>query len=719
MKYRIPVIAICAFAAVVVTASAVRAQPLSPPQAPRYPSAHRSGIIDDYGGVRVADPYRWLEDVTAAETRAWVDAENAVTASFIAQLPASSRQALRDRLTQFWKYPRLRPPFAGGDRLFYYENSGSDNAATLYVQDRPDVAPRVLLDPNALWPDGSTAVVAASASPDGKYLAYALSARGSEWWELRVRDVRSGQDVADTVRGVRHGRPAWTNDDRGFFYVRTGADTAWRMANPFAPVRGERVFYHHVGDRQADDQLIYERTDHPDWRLDVTVSEDGQYAVITTRRGLDPNNRVVFVDLDKPRRPNVGAPVVTLVDLPDARYEFVSSEGSIFYLLTTKDAMRGRVVGVDINAPHQSRWLTVVRETWDALVDARRAGDRIVAHRVHDSHSLVQLYALDGSARGEIHLPSVGTVTEITGRARDQEFYYGFTSYLVPQTIFRYDLETRSPASYKDARTDIDLSNYETRELFFTSVDGTRIPMSVSARRDIVLDGSHPTLLAVNGAFGQSFLPTFSPEIATWIDRGGVFAVANVRGGGEYGRAWHEAGRAGRKKTTVNDVIAAADFLIGQRYTRSAALAITGRAHGGLAAAAAVVQRPDLFSAVLIDGGVLDMARFDRFGAGWSWIGEYGAPSDPAQLAMLLSYSPLHAVREGTRYPATLITTSDRDGGVSPMHSYKMAAALQGAQPAGAPPVLLRVERNAGATAAIDAATDRLAFFALVLGLAR
>lgn len=720
MKCRIPAIAIVAHLATALALAAQQQAPPSQAPAPHYPPARRSASVDEVGGVRVADPYRWMEDVTSAETRSWIDAENAVTASYLAQLPAATRQRLRDRLTQFWTYPKLRPPFGGGERSFFYENSGIENHAALYVQDRKETAPRVLLDPNVLARDGSVAIVTEAASPDGKYLAYVTARRGAAWRDVRVRDVRSGQDLPDSVRGVRHGQPAWTNDERGFFYVRTGPDSAATMANPLGIVRGERVFYHQLGEKQHADQLVYERRDHPDWMLDVTVSEDGQYAVITARRGVERNNSVYFIDLDRPRRPNIGAPIVTLVDVADARYEFVSSQGSLFYLLTTKDAPRGRVVGVDINAPQQTRWLTVVRETFDALVAARRVDDRVVAHRIRDAHSILELYALDGAARGEVHLPSVGTVSELSGRERDREFYFAFTSYLVPPTIFRYDLETRAAVSHKDARTEPDLSNYETTDLFYSTADGARVPMSISARRDMVLDGSHPAILAVHGALGEVFLPTFSPEVATWLDLGGVYAVAHVRGGGEYGRAWHDQAIGARKQTTVNDVIAAAEFLVAQRYTRASTLVIAGRGHGGLAAAAAMIQRPRLFGAALLDGAPTDMARFDRLATGWSWIPEYGSPTEPAQLAALVAYSPLHAVRDGAAYPATLMTVGESDGRVPPVHSYKLVAALQAAQPNG-PPALLRVERDAGSALSIrqqiDVAADRLAFLAMALGL--
>ncbi len=693
------------------------------PPAPRYPPTHRGAQVDDIHGIHVADPYRWLEEIASADVRSWVSAQNAATEAYLSQVP--NRQHIRDRVAEFWNYPKLRSPFVAGDRQFYYENRDVKNQPVLYVQDRVKTPPHVLLDPNALSVDGIIAVAHEASSPDGRYLAYGLTTRGSEWEEVHVRDVNSGRDVADTLRGIRHAAVAWTHDNRGFFYVRSDGDSTARASNPLGPEHAERVLYHRLGERQSNDQVILERPDHPDWLLAVTVSQDGQYAVISAKRGTDQRNRLFFVDLDRPKRPNVRAPVVTLFDMPDAKYDFVASRGSLFYLLTTKEAPRSRVVAVDINAPGSSRWTTVVHETYDALVDARLVGDRMVAHRLHDASSVLELYALDGGPRGDVQLPSAGTVADITNGRNDEDFYFSFSACAVPPTIFRYNLETRTLTSYKDARLETDLSNYETTQRFFTSSDGMRVPMFITARHDLVLDGSHPTLLVGDGAFANSMTPTFSPEVAAWLDMGGVYAVANVRGGGEYGRAWHDEGMLARKQTSFDDFIAAAELLIGQRYTRPSLLAIGGQGSGGLLAAGALVQRPQLFGAALIDGGILDVARFDKFTIGWAWTAEFGSPNDAPQLKYLLGYSPLHNVHDGVRYPAVLVTAGEHDDRVAPVHSYKFAAALQAAGPGGGSPALLRVDHETGngdgmaIRKQIELAADRIAFLAAVLGVGR
>jgi prolyl oligopeptidase len=702
---------------------AMGAQTASPPL--KYPVTLRGAESDEVSGVRVADPYRWLEAVTTPEVRNWLAAQDAVTESYLTQIPR--RAELTDRVRRFALYPKLRAPFGGGERLFYYENSGLENQPALYVQDRHDTPARVLIDPNAFSHDGLIAIVDQAASPDGRYLAYAVSTQGSAWREVRVRDVRSGQDLSDELRGIKDSPLSWTRDERGFFYVGFDGGAA-PPANPLAPDSRQRLYYHRIGQRQADDRLVFEARDHLDWRLRADVSEDGQYLVIAARPGAGSElpNRVYFIDLDNPKRPNLGAPIVKLFDTGDALYEFISSDGPLFFIRTTKDAPRARVVAVDINSPDPDHWTTVVRETYDPLIGALRVDDRIIAHRLHDAHSVLELYSFDGGARGVVPLPGsgIGTVTEINGRGDDREFYFAYSSVLQPPSIYRYDLDGKSPISYRSARPDTALAQYETSQFFFSSKDGTRVPLFITARRGIALDGTHPTLLSGEGAFHASSTPTYSPLVAAWLESGGVYAVANVRGGGEDGRAWHDAATGARKQTSFDDFIAAAEFLVDQRYTRPSLLAIAGRGNGGLLVGAAMTQRPDLFAAALIDAGLLDMVRFNRFTVGGAWTREYGSPENPSDLRALLGYSPLQRLKAETSYPATLVTVGDHDEVFTPIHSYKFAAALQASQ-AGAAPVLLRVVNNTGfgpgtplaIELAIDA--DRLAFLFGALHLAR
>jgi len=688
----------------------------------KYPVTARSGQADDLNGVRVPDPYRWLENVTAPEVRSWVTAQNAVTESFLAHVPR--RSEIHDLVSRSWRYSKVGAPFAGGERLFFYENSGVENQSALYVQDRPDAAPRVLIDPNAFSGDGLIAIVGQAPSPDGRYLAYSVSTQGSTWRAVRVRDVRLGQDIGDELQGLKDAPLAWTADARGFFYTRVDGARPTATSNPLAPDGREEVYYHRLGKPQSDDRLMFEAADHPSWHLRANVSDDGQYLVISASYGFELENRLFLIDLDNPKRPNLGAPIVKLFDAGDAVYEFVGNSGPLFFIRTTKGAPRARLVGVDINTPDENHWTTLVRETYDPLVELRHVDDRLIAHRLHDAHSVLELYGLDGSSRGAINLPGVGSVTAISGHSENREVYFSYASFLQPPAIYRYDLDARNTVPWRETRADSSLAQFETTQLFFTSKDGTRVPMFLTARRGIKLDGSHPALLAGYGAFNVSATPIFSAEVAAWLRLGGIYAVANVRGGGEYGRAWHVAATGAKKQLSVDDFIAAAEFLISQRYTRSSSLAVTGRGAGGLLVGAAITQRPELFGAALIDAGILDMTRFSRFTIGTTWMPEFGSPDRPMDLRALLAYSPLQNVRPDVRYPPVLITVGDRDDAVTPAHSYKFAAALQGASTNSAA-ALLRVDSDVGFGPGVPTSkqvaldNDRLAFLIDALRVAR
>ena len=686
----------------------------------RYPNTLRGTQGDDLNGIHVADPYRWLENVTSPSVQAWLTAQNAFTESYLAQVPG--RSSIRDQVRSAWSYPKIGAPFPGGDRLFFFENSGIEDGAVLYVQDRPDVSPRVLLDPSTMSKDGSVTIVDQAASPDGRYLAYAVSTKGSPWRSVRIRDVRTSQDLPDRIEGIKGGQIAWTRDERGFFYVRTEQPRSG-TANPLAPNGHQRVFYHRVGKPQSDDRAMYDNSEHPDWRLRASVSDDGQYLIIALRPGTEPHNRLYFIDLDNPKRPDLAAPLVKLFDADDALYDFVSNEGPIFLIRTSNSAPRYRLVAVDINIPDPNRWTPIIRETYDPLVSVWRVDDRLVAHRLHDAHSSLELYALDGGARGTVPLPGVGTVTDLRVHSDAREFYFNFESFVQPPSTYRYDLETRNVMPYREQRADDFTARYETTQLFFTSKDGTRVPMFITARRGLTLDAAQPTLLSAIGSLNESATPTFSPEIAVWLELGGIYAVANVRGGGEYGRAWHEAATGQRKQKAVDDFVAAAEFLITQRYTRSKSLGVLAQGFGGLVAGAAATERPDLFGAIAIDGGLFDMARFSRFTDGADWVAEFGSPDRHDDLQALLGYSPLQNVKTGTAYPATLLTARERDDRIVAPHSYKFAASLQAAQTS-ANPVLLRVDFDAGdasrstAIRQITADADRLTFLTQALHVA-
>jgi prolyl oligopeptidase len=496
------------------------------------------------------------------------------------------------------------------------------------------------------------------------------------------------------------------------------------MSNPLAPDGRDQIYYHRVGKPQSDDKLMFETAAHPTWRLSAAVSDDGQYLVISARYGFELQNRLFLIDLDNPKRPNLDAPIVKLFDAGDAVYDFVGNTGPVFFIRTTKGAPWARLVAVDINSADENHWTTLIRETYDPLIELRRVDDRLVAHRLHNAHSVLELYGLDGSSRGTIALPGVGTVTAMSGHAESRELYFSFTSFIQPPAIYRYDLDTRNTVPWRETRPDTSLSQFETTQLFFASKDGTRVPMFITARRGIKLDASHPTLLTGDGAFNVSATPIFSAEAAAWLRLGGIYAVANVRGGGENGRAWHEAATGTKKQVSFDDFIAAAEFLVSQRYTRSALLAVAGRGAGGLLVGAAITQRPELFGAALIDAGILDMTRFSRFTVGATWMPEFGSPDRPSDLRALLAYSPLQGVKPDGHYPPALITVGDHDDEVTPAHSYKFAAALQAAT-ANPAPVLLRVDYDVGFGPGIPTArqlahdSDRLAFLVDALHVAR
>lgn len=697
---------------------AVAAEPAA--TTPRYPATRKVGQTDVYHGVTVADPYRWLENTDAPDTKAWVEAENAVTFAYLAALP--ERGAIRERLTRLWNFPKYGAPFKRGRRYFYSENSGLQNQSVLYVTDAPAKPGRVLLDPNTLSKDGTVALSALAVSSDGRLLGYGTSASGSDWQEFHVRDVASGRDLPDTLRWIKFSGLSWTRDGRGFFYSRYDEPTA---GNALTNVNeNQKLYYHRLGTPQSADALVYQRPDHPDWGFDARVTDDGRYAVITVSQGTDRRNRLYYIDLGDPRLPNVKAPVVKLLDAFDASYDFVDNGGHVFYLRTDNGAPRGRLIAVDLAAPQPARWRTLIAEAPDALDGVTLVGDRFVAEYLEDAHASLRFFSLAGRPLGELPLPGIGTVGGVDGRRGDSEFFYTYTSYLAPTSVYRYDLRTRASTLVKAPTLDFDASRYETRQLFFRSKDGTRVPMFVTAKKGVALDGANPTLLYGYGGFDISLTPSFSPATLVWLEMGGVYAVANLRGGGEYGTEWHEAGTLLRKQNVFDDFIGAAEFLVRERYTSPAKLAIQGGSNGGLLVGAAMTQRPELFGVALPAVGVMDMLRFHKFTIGWAWKSDYGSADDSTQFRALYAYSPLHNLKPDTRYPATLVTTADHDDRVVPGHSFKFAATLQADQAPGGPPVLIRIESKAGHGAGkptskrIEEAADLWAFAAHNLGMA-
>jgi prolyl oligopeptidase len=719
-----------------------------------YPAAARGTQVDVYHGVSIADPYRWLEDTDSPETKAWVEAENKVTDAFLATIP--ERPAIRNKLTQLWNYARYSAPFKEGGRYFFFQNTGLQNQSVLYVQDGRNATPRLLLDPNLLSPDGTIALVDEAASDDGHYLAYSISTSGSDWRELRVRDVNTAHDLPDTVKWVKFSGIAWTHDNKGFFYSRYDEPTSGnKMTNVN---RNHKIYYHRVGRPQSNDDLIYDRPDQPSWLLFGNVTDDGQYLIITVAAGSDIRTRLYFIDLDNPGRPQINNPVVRLIDRFDAVYRFVGNNRTIFYVRTDRNAPKGRVVAVSIDNPREERWNTVVGETKDALVSATMAGDDIVANYLQDAHSSVRFFSASRddrreqrprgqpqqqrtpgniyddtstapvvgrgygqmtgggfTPRGELPLPGIGTVNEINGKQGDDELFYSFTSFVNPTTVYRYDLKSRKSEVLRAPKVAFDPSQYETRQVFYASKDGTRVPMFITAKKGIQLDGTNPTLLYAYGGFNSSQTPSFSPANAGWLEMGGIYAVANLRGGGEYGKDWHEGGMLAKKQNVFDDFIAAAEYLIREKYTSTPKLAIRGASNGGLLIGAVMTQRPELFGAALPEVGVMDMLRFQKFTIGSAWVSDYGSSDDPEQFKYIRAYSPLQNIKPGTCYPPTLAFTADHDDRVVPGHTFKFVATLQAAQSC-ANPILVRIETKSGhgagrpTTKLIDEAADRFAF---------
>lgn len=726
-------------------ALALAAVPLYAQTRLQYPPAAKGTQVDDYHGTSVADPYRWLENPNSPETRAWIEAENALTFGYLGAIP--ERAAIRARLEQAQNYQRYGSGFKAGGRYFYYMNTGLQNQNVLYVQDGRTARARVLLDPNTLSKDGTVALSTVAVSRNGRYITYAVNRAGSDWQEFRVREIDTGKDLPEVIQWAKFTGASWTHDNKGFFYSRYDAPKAGEALT--GVTRNHKLYYHRVGTPQSRDQLIYDRPDQPDWGFDANVSDDGAYLIINVWQGTDTRNRLYFVDLDNPGKPRITAPVVRLIDRFDALYSFAGNDGTNFYVRTDLQAPNGRVVGIDIDNPRQERWYTIVPEGKEALIQAKTVGGRLVASFLQDAHSAIRLYDLPrrqptrgdrrsgmrtgprsdrrggiglGGAVFEIKLPDLGTVDDISGTDDETEMFYTFTSFLRPKSIYRFDTDNRRNEIWKEAKTNIDVSNFETRQVFYSSKDGTRVPMFIVARKDLQLNGSNPTWLHGYGGFDVSETPGFSSVRLVWLEMGGIYASANLRGGGEYGRAWHEGGMLDKKQNVFDDFIAAGEYLIKEKYTSTPKLAIAGGSNGGLLVGAVVNQRPDLFGAALPAVGVMDMLRFHKFTIGWAWTSDYGSSEKPDQFKTLYAYSPLHNIKSGTCYPPTLILTADHDDRVVPGHSFKYAAALQAAQSC-AKPTLIRIDTDAGHGAgkptskSLDEYADRYAFLVKNLGM--
>ena len=665
-----------------------------------YPFAPRDQIVTDYFGTRVPAPYRWMEDMQSPALHRWVAAENQLTEGYLAKIPV--RGWMARRLTQLWNYPKETTPVqVAGSRLFFRRNAGLQNQSVLYVQDSPSATARVLLDPNTLSPDGSVALVDFEPSPDGKYLAYALSTGGSDWETLHVLDVSSGKTLTDTVHWVKFSNTAWTRDDKGFFYSRYPTPPKSNEINQ--QVVDQQLYFHPLGQPQSADRLIYRRPDLPRWIIEAQVSEDGRYVFVSLINGTSPNNELYYADLGSPDRPRIGGKLEPLYTRNDAAYLVVGVEGGTLYLQTTLNASKSRIVATSLANPAPAQWRTVVPEGKDVIQAAGMAAGNIIVQSEMAAISHLTLYTSAGKRLGELALPTLGTVSSVSSRNDSNSIYYGFTSFLYPGRVYRYAVRQGSTQTVFAPKVDIDPSLYETRQVFYTSKDGTRVPMFIVARKDVKLDGRNPTILYGYGGFDITLMPSFAPVLPVWLELGGIYAVPNLRGGGTFGEKWHDAGMLAHKQNVFDDFAWAAKYLIAQGYTSAKRLGIQGYSNGGLLTGASITENPALFGAAYIGHGVLDMLRYQDFSGGALWAPEYGTSGDPSAFKWLHAYSPLDNVRSGTCYPPTLITTSWDDDRVVPMHEFKFTAAIQRAQ-ACANPILLR---TTGATSHTYMPTDK------------
>lgn len=684
----------------------------------RYPNSPKVDQIDKYHGIDVPDPYRWLEDPDSDESKAWIEAQNQVTFDYLQHIP--KRESIKQRLTKLWDYEKYSVPFKEGDRYFYFKNDGLQNQSVLYTLTALDAEPRELLDPNKLSEDGTVALSGLAISEDGAWMAYGLSTAGSDWQEWYVRNIETGEDTTDRLKWIKFSGASWTHDHKGFFYSRYNEPneaTKLEDLNYF-----QKLYYHRLGTDQSEDVLIYQRSDQKEWGFSGSVTEDGRYLIVSVWFGTDPRNLIFYKDLSTP-----DSTVVELINTFEASYDFIDNidnDGSRFWFQTDLGAPRGRVIAIDITNPDRSAWQEVIPEAAETLGSVGVLNHQFVASYLKDARSQIKIFDLNGTFARQVELPGIGSAGGFGGKRSDTETFYSFTGFTTPPTIYRYNMVTGESTLFRQPQVDFNPNDYETRQVFYPSKDGTQIPIFITHKKGLALDGKNPTYLYGYGGFNASITPSFSVSNLVWMELGGVYAVANLRGGGEYGEDWHQAGTKLKKQTVFDDFIAAAEWLIANGYTSSAKLAIGGGSNGGLLVGACMTQRPDLFRAALPAVGVFDMLRFHKFTIGWAWTTEYGSSENPDEFKALYVYSPLHNLKPGTAYPATLITTADHDDRVVPAHSFKFAAALQAAH-TGENPVLIRIETKAGHGAGkptakiIEESADRWAFLVKTLDMKR
>jgi prolyl oligopeptidase len=653
-----------------------------------YPQAKKVDQVDDYHGTKVSDPYRWLEDTESADSRAWIDAENNLTNSYLEGI-ATQRQAIKDRLTKLWNYEKYSAPSKIGNYYIYSKNDGLQNQSVLYIANSINDPGKIFFDPNKLTADGTAALNGSSFTDDGKLWAYGVAVAGSDRTEWHIREVATGQDLPDTLKPNRQGGISWLKDNSGFFYSRfpDAVGNALKSTSFF-----QKLYFHKLGTPQSDDYVVYERPEDGGMFVGAGVSEDGNWLIISVGKGTSPKNMVYFKNLKAEK-----APIMTLVDNLEANYSFLGNDGSNFYFQTDKGASRGKIVVVDALTKDKV-WKDVVPEATETLQSVDFINNQFVLNYLKDAYSQIKIVDTKGKFVRAVELPGIGSAGGFGGKRNETETFYSYSSFNAPPTIYHYDMKTGKSDMFRQAKVDIDPNNFEVKQVFYPSKDGTKVPMFLVYKKGIKLDGSNPTILYGYGGFNIPTTPGFSVSRIVWMEMGGIYAVANIRGGSEYGEAWHEAGTKLKKQNVFDDFIGAAEWLIKNKYTSTPKLAIQGGSNGGLLVGAVLNQRPDLFGAALPAVGVMDMLRFGQFTIGKAWESDYGSPNDPnkpEEFKAIYAYSPLHNIKPGTKYPPTMVTTADHDDRVFPAHSFKYTATMQAAQ-AGDSPVLIRIETRAG-----------------------
>lgn len=700
-KKIIPLLALAAGASMTMNAQDIR-----------YPQTKKVTQTDAYFSHKVEDPYRWLENDTASDTEAWVKEQNQVTQSYLSKIPFRSK--IHNRLTELWNYERYSAPQQEGDWFVFYKNDGLQNQSVLYVKRGLNGEAELLLDPNKLSADGTVALQATAFSKKQQYFAYAVSASGSDWQEIYVMDFASRKLLKDKIEYVKFTGISWAGED-GFYY--SGYDKPQDEKTKFsAKTEFQKIFYHKIGTAQSEDKLIYEDRDHPLRYVGGGLTEDERFLVLGISEGTD-GSEIKIKDMTKP-----GSDFITIVPGFSTNANVVDNIGDKILLQTNSGAPRYKVVLLDPQNPDESNWKTVIPEQAEPLEAVGTGGGKLFASYLKDACTRVNQYSYDGKLEHQLQLPGLGTASGFGCRRENDVFFYTFTSFTYPATSFRYDIKTGKSTLYQKPSVKFDPAGFETKQVFYTSKDGTKVPMFITHKKGLKLDGSNPTLLYAYGGFNINITPAFSVANMVFIENGGVYCVANLRGGGEYGETWHKGGMLDKKQNVFDDFIAAGEYLVKEKYTSPGKLAIRGGSNGGLLVGACLTQRPDLFRVAIPQVGVLDMLRYHKFTVGWGWAVEYGSSDNEDQYNYLIKYSPLHNIRKGTCYPATLVTTADHDDRVVPAHSFKFAATLQEAQGC-KNPVLIRIDSKAGHGAGkptskmIDEAADIWSFLFYNMGV--